>query len=300
MVDSTLGAGVVSRPVARKARAAASSKHKDWLLYLVLAGLTWLVWQVSKLGLFTAASNTGYWIGVAGGVSMLLLFTYPMRKRFRFMFRLGSAKPWFIVHMVLGVSGPLLILLHSTFQIGSINAGVALFSMLIVALSGVIGRFLYVRLHRNLHGEKLSLAELRGTHSASEQPATRLRFAPTVAQRLADFERRVHPEEGRKPSLIHALVVVPWQRWLTERICREELKIKIIAAVKAEGGRRKEAARLLREARSLVHDELMTLQRIAQFSAWERLFSWWHVAHVPFVYLMVLSAIAHVVAVHAY
>jgi hypothetical protein len=49
-----------------------------------------------------------------------------------------------------------------------------------------------------------------------------------------------------------------------------------------------------------VHSELMTLQRIAQFSAWERLFSWWHVAHVPFVYLMVLSAIAHVVAVHAY
>ncbi|MBL0147942.1 MAG: hypothetical protein IPP87_04100 [Ideonella sp.] len=78
------------------------------------------------------------------------------------------------------------------------------------------------------------------------------------------------------------------------------MKIKIIAAVKAEGGRRKEAARLLREARELVHSELMTLQRIAQFSAWERLFSWWHVAHVPFVYLMVLSAIAHVVAVHAY
>ena len=73
-----------------------------------------------------------------------------------------------------------------------------------------------------------------------------------------------------------------------------------MAAVKAEGGRRKDAARLVNEARQLVHDELMTLQRIAQFSAWERLFSWWHVAHVPFVYLMVLSAIAHVVAVHAY
>jgi len=300
MVDSTLGAGVVSRPVASKPRPAPSTKHKDWVLYLVLAGLTWLVWQVSKLGLFTAASNTGYWIGVTGGVLMLLLFSYPMRKHFRFMHRLGSAKPWFVVHMVLGVSGPLLILLHSTFHIGSINAGVALFSMVIVAVSGVVGRFLYVRLHRNLHGEKLSLLELRGAHSASEQPATRLRFAPTVAQRLADFERRVHPPEGRKPSLAHSLVVVPWQRWLTERICREELKLKIIAAVKAEGGKRKEAARLLREARSLVHEELMSLQRIAQFSAWERLFSWWHVAHVPFVYLMVLSVIAHVVAVHAY
>jgi hypothetical protein len=36
------------------------------------------------------------------------------------------------------------------------------------------------------------------------------------------------------------------------------------------------------------------------FSAWERLFALWHVAHVPFVYILALSAVAHVVAVHAY
>lgn len=300
MVDSTLGVGMGARSTAPRPKPAAVPKRRDAWLYLVLVGLTALVWKVSSLGLFTAASDTGYWIGVVGGVCMLLLFTYPMRKHFRFMHRMGSAKPWFVVHMVLGVSGPLLILLHSTFQIGSINAGVALFSMLIVALSGVVGRFLYVRLHRNLHGEKLSLMAMRGAHSASEQPATRLRFAPGVAQRLAEFERQVHPVEGQRPSLLHSLLAVPWQRWRAERICRKELKLKIIAAVKAEGGRRKDAARLLREARELVHNELMTLQRIAQFSAWERLFSWWHVAHVPFVYLMVLSAIAHVVAVHAY
>lgn len=300
MVDSTLGAGMLPKATARRSKSPGRMQHRDVVLYLFLGGLIWLAWRFSRLGLFTAASNTGYWIGVAGGVSMLLLFTYPMRKHFRFMARLGSAKPWFVAHMVLGVGGPVLILLHSTFQIGSINAGVALFSMLIVAASGVVGRFLYVRLHRNLHGEKLSLVELRGAHSASDQPATRLRFAPLVAQTLADFEKAVGAASDQRPNLVRALFVLPWQRWVAERSCRHELKIKIIAAVKAEGGRRKDAARLLAEARQLVHDELMTLQRIAQFSAWERLFSWWHVAHVPFVYLMVLSAIAHVVAVHAY
>ena len=300
MVDSTLGASMLPKAAARRAKSPASRQHRDWLLYVGLSVLVLAAWRFSQMGLFTAASNTGYWIGVAGGVCMLMLFSYPMRKHFRFMHRLGSAKPWFVAHMVLGVSGPVLILVHSTFQIGSINAGVALFSMLIVAASGVVGRFLFVRLHRNLHGEKLSLVELRGEHSASDQPASRLRFAPLVAQRLAEFEKRAGADQGQRPNLVNALLVLPWQRWLTERVCRQVLKVKIMAAVKAEGGRRKDAARLVNEARQLVHDELMTLQRIAQFSAWERLFSWWHVAHVPFVYLMVLSAIAHVVAVHAY
>ncbi|WP_088282134.1 hypothetical protein [Ideonella sp. A 288] len=280
-------------------RSAASVVH-DLVLYGSLALLTFAVWQVSRLELFTAASDTGYWIGVAGGVCMLLLFTYPMRKRFRFMQRFGAGKPWFVAHMVLGVCGPMLILLHSTFQIGSINAGVALFSMLIVAISGVVGRFLYVRLHRNLHGEKLNLVGLRGDRSSGDAPATRLRFAPGVAQRLVDFEVEVLAGRPGGMALLAALCQVPWKRWQVERACRRELKVKVLAATRTEGWDRAHARRVLVRARRLVRDELVAVQRIAQFSAWERLFRWWHVAHVPFVYLMVLSAVAHVVAVHAY
>jgi hypothetical protein len=52
--------------------------------------------------------------------------------------------------MIMGIGGPLLILMHSTFQVGSLNAAVALYSMLLVAGSGVVGRFIYVRVHRGL------------------------------------------------------------------------------------------------------------------------------------------------------
>ena len=85
-----------------------------------------------------------------------------------------------------------------------------------------------------------------------------------------------------------------------DRVCREELKFKVLALGHCEGWEPAKTASLLRKTRRLVHEELMAIQRIAQFSAWEKLFAWWHVAHVPFVYLMVLSAVAHVVAVHAY
>lgn len=115
------------------------------MVYLVLISLTWLVWQVSRQNYFEAGDDVGYWLGATGGVMMLLLFTYPLRKHFRFANGWGHIKWWFLLHMLLGVGGPLLILLHSTFRVGSLNAAVALYSMLIVALSGVVGRFIYSR-----------------------------------------------------------------------------------------------------------------------------------------------------------
>jgi hypothetical protein len=45
---------------------------------------------------------------------------------------------------------------------------------------------------------------------------------------------------------------------------------------------------------------LRALQRHAQFATYERLFALWHVVHIPFVYMLVISAIVHVVAVHMY
>jgi hypothetical protein len=273
--------------------------RRDTLLYLGLVLLTWAVWAVSRLNLFTAASNTGYWIGVSGGACMLLLFTYPMRKHLKFMTRFGSAKPWFLVHMVLGIAGPYLILLHSTFRIGSLNAGVALYSMLVVASSGVVGRFLYVRLHRDVHGQKLTLAELRGEYKDAATHATRLSFAPGVVERLVAFEKRALGDRGTASSMLAGLML-PLDRWQVEYACSKELKIKLLTVARAERWSRNRTRRLLAQARRLVQDDLMTVQRIVQFSAWQKLFSWWHVAHVPFVYLMVLSAVAHVVAVHIY
>ena len=41
-------------------------------------------------------------------------------------------------------------------------------------------------------------------------------------------------------------------------------------------------------------------KRQAQFGAFERIFSLWHVMHIPLVYLLVLSAAYHVLAVHMY
>jgi hypothetical protein len=303
MVDvAAVMTGSAKAPVAVAERpAAAPGLGRDTWLYLLLIALVYGAWRFTQLGLYTTRSDTGYWLGVAGGVSMVLLFTYPMRKHFRFMFRWGAGKWWFVAHMVLGILGPVLILLHSNFVIGSLNAAVAFSSMSMVALSGIVGRFLYVRVHRNLHGERHTLDELAASLNVEHSASARLHFAPMVVERCRAFEAIASGRGVVTVALVfNAVVRLPWVRWRTEHACRVELRMRLLALAKTEGWSRREFRRRLRAARGLVHDYLAAAQRVGHFAAWDRLFSWWHIAHVPFVYMLVVSAIVHVVAVHAY
>lgn len=273
----------------------------DLLVYLVLLALVWGSWWVTQQGLFEAGDDVGYWIGVAGGVMMVLLFSYPLRKRFRFTQRWGKAKWWFLVHMLLGVGGPILILVHSTFQVRSLNASAAFYSMIIVALSGVVGRFIYSRVNRGLHGEQSDFRELQQRAGLHQREAhSRLAFAPAVEQRLKAFGER---EMTARPDFLACLRRVFWlpiKQWWTFQICVKELREPLNRLAARGGWDEKSLAKRQKLARKLVRRYLNAAVRVAQFTAYERLFSLWHVAHIPFVYLLVISSIVHVVAVHAY
>lgn len=273
----------------------------DALLYLLVGGMVWLVWALSRRGYFTAGDDLGYWIGVAGAVLMLLLFSYPLRKHFRFAHGWGRMKLWLWLHVALGILGPLLILAHSTFRVGSLNAGVALYSMIIVALSGVIGRFIYGRINRGLFGERTSLRELETRAGLQQWDArSKLRFAPTVERRLKAFAER---ETSAQPSFLTCLRRVFWlpvSQRLAYKACLAELHRPLQDMALDSGWDASSVARRERLARKLVRRYLNSVVRVAQYTAYERLFSLWHVAHIPFVYLLVASAIVHVIAVHAY
>lgn len=273
----------------------------DGLLYGALAGLVLLAWGISRRGYFTAGDDVGYWLGAVGGLMMLMLFAYPLRKHFRFMHRLGKLKWWLVMHMVLGIAGPLLILVHSTFHIGSVNAGVALWSMVIVALSGVVGRFIYMRVNRGLHGEQTTLRELQ-VRAGLDQSETRsrLHFAPAVEARLLAFEDRELKAPPRWSTYLRQVLLLRWQCWRTYRQCLSELRDAIDRIARKRQWDAAERAKRERQARKLVGRYLDNVVRVAQFTAYERVFALWHVAHVPFVYLLILSAAFHVFAVHAY
>jgi hypothetical protein len=282
-------------------RPAVPRSHGDVTLYALLVLLVLGAWLFTRLGLFKAGDDVGYWLGVAGATMMLLLFSYPLRKYMRFMHRWGKVKWWFLVHMVLGIGGPVLILLHSTFQLKSLNATVALFSMLIVAGSGVAGRFLYVRIHRGLHGEKVNLMELQTQAGLAQgEMKSRMRFAPEVAERLLAFEAHALSRSSRWSHVVSNALLLPVRRKLVLAETSRQLRDRLRVVAKERRWSKAQYRRRREHVESLARRYLQSVVRVAQFSAYERLFALWHVLHVPFVYLLVFTACFHVFAVHAY
>lgn len=287
----------INTPRLHDARAAA---RRAWVLLQSLAwallavGSAWIVARTARL---EAGSPLGYWIGVAGGVAMLALFIYPLRKRLPAMRGIGATRHWFVFHMLMGVAGPWLILVHCNFRIGSLNAAVALVSMLVVAGSGGVGRYLYVHVHRGLDGRRADLAEMRTRLDAThERLAQTLSLAPRVRERLYTFEKAaLSTHADSAPALL-------WRSARAARLARREALALIDQALADAPALLNEPRRRQIRAHWRAQAALHVKQvlGVVQLRAWERLFALWHVLHLPFVYVMVACALTHVVAVHAY
>jgi hypothetical protein len=271
------------------------------MIYLTITAAIACAWFAVRVTGLHSASNTGYWLGVAGGVLMLLLFAYPLRKRVKFMARWGAAKWWFLVHMVLGIGGPVLVLVHSTFHVGSLNAGVALYSMLVVGASGVMGRFLYLQVHRGLNGERQSLEELQRSlglqHDSVHSAMARVR---DVENELLEFERHALAGPAGLGRHLGAFFLLPLRRRWTLEHCSHQLRHQLRQRAREMQWSRDTRREEYRRLHETMESYLQVVVRTAQFQGAVRLFSLWHVLHVPFVYVMVLCAVAHIVAVHAY
>jgi len=156
MLETAVSRPLATEPVKAKTRKRSrmrdSSAVRGYALLLLFIAVGWLL---RDLQLYSPAEGVGYWMGIIGGSLMLTLLLYPLRKRIKFLHKLGPTKYWFQMHMVLGLIGPLLILYHCNFQLGSFNSQVALYCMVLVAGSGIIGTALgpcspgsaYVLLH---------------------------------------------------------------------------------------------------------------------------------------------------------
>lgn len=268
------------------------------LLALLVLGLAWLV---AFDNLIKPGSDLGYNLGLAGGLMMLSLLLYPLRKRVRALERLGRMESWFRYHMFMGIGGPMLILFHSTFKAGSMNASIALYAMLLVASSGVVGRFVYRHIHRGLYGRELTLAELE-TEFKERQDHIGSVFSlqPDIEHRLEEFRELAFARLDSVPQRLWRFMTLRHRgKKLSRRIRHDARK-----ALAAEGRRQNwPHAQLMLNyslARRQVEDYVYAIIRLAQLSSWTKLFSLWHIAHVPFIYLLVFSGITHVVAVHLY
>lgn len=76
-------------------------------------------WLDRNEGHLTPENGFGYWFGIADGVMMLVMLLYPLRKRVRALRVLGRVPTWFRMHMILGIAGPTLVIVHSNWKLSS-------------------------------------------------------------------------------------------------------------------------------------------------------------------------------------
>lgn len=266
------------------------------LFVLVLAAF-----PVSQGWVFKSGSGFGYYIGIIGAVMMLLMLLYPVRKHMRWAHNWGPLRYWFMLHMIFGIGGPILVLFHSTFHVKSLNAGVSLFSMLLVASSGIIGRFIYTRIHHGLYGRKSDLKELqRAVEANQERVGAVLLEAPGITDKLKHFRDMAIAQEGGPFARAWRFMALGWRKRSLERHCREELRRAVSIFGKSQGWDQSEQDQRWHVLAAQMDAYLDAVQEAAQFTAYERLFRMWHILHTPFVWLLAISAVVHVIAVNMY
>lgn len=248
------------------------------------------VWLRRNEGDIDPETGLGYALGIIGGTMMLMLLVYPLRKRLPALRHLGAVRSWFRMHMILGVAGPVLIVMHSNFHIGSLNSLAAMTAMLIVAGSGFVGRFFYARIHRGLYGQKLTLqnaqAEVAGLRAHLPVAVT-----DWVAAELASYEaRRLDHARGFLGSMMLA-ITAPVSHLLEHR--------RLMRHARQDAGG-KAGSQALRTLRQALRSYMRTLARAEAFTVYDRLFAAWHMLHLPLFVILVVAALAHVLAVHMY
>jgi hypothetical protein len=230
--------------------------------------------------LLRPSGPVGQTLGVIGGVLMLMPFLYMMRKRIPLLRSAGNLKTWLEVHLFCGIFGPVLVTFHTSFKFNGIVSA-AYWSMVIVVLSGFVGRYLYVRIPRSIRGAELPRADLDARADELRAELSRSVTLADVLARLRAFEQAAVPHSSGDLSLVDLLF---GEMTLGRRV----------RALDGELGRAGLPDRLRAEVLALTVERSVLLRRIAYLERTRKLFELWHVFHLPLVYLQLVIVAAHV------
>ncbi len=264
-------------------------------LLLCATIVLYIGWMHRSDNYLSAETGTGYALGIIGGSLMLTLLLYPLSKRITLLTRLIPIRYWFGMHMLLGIVGPILVLFHSNFHLGSANSSIALICMLMVAGSGVIGRYIYTHIHHGLYGTRITLKELRQeTENKHSAILTLYEKDSKLASQLKNMEdKAMQPYTNIISSLLQVMYLAINAPWM---------KRKILQSLKNSYSENTDETYIADKKIVVctVKKYLLTLRKAAALSVYERLFSLWHILHLPLFIMMIITAVIHIFAVHLY
>jgi hypothetical protein len=232
--------------------------------------------------LLAPTGRVGHSLGIAGSLMMIVgVLMYSVRKRVGALAGLGRMSHWLQVHIFLCTLGPFLVLLPTSFKFGGI-VSIAFWSMTAVVLSGLFGRYVYVRIPKSIHGQFRSLQSIE--HQRTELVALVVRHAQVdagvVEHMLGQWQTAV------PGGLFGAL----WSS-LRYDLSRRSRATKLRAALRAWRVPEHLRARLL----DLLQKQLEVTHQIHLLQPFQRLFRYWHVFHLPLAAVMMVILVVHVI-----
>lgn len=230
------------------------------------------------------SGKIGHGLGIIGSLMMIIgVASYSIRKRWRKIKSLGYLKYWLEFHIFLCSVGPILILYHSAFKFGGIIS-IGFWSMVIVVISGLIGRFLYVQIPRTLQGELLSLQEIeRQINVLLEEINLSVREKIRNIILSDKFEKKQIKDE-KFLTMIKTLLY----ETLNQHKKIQEAK-RIIQLIPDQSLARKRD--LIKKSKMLI--SLKTKSQL--YFIIEKLFRYWHIYHLPFAITMFFLMFIHIV-----
>lgn len=216
---------------------------------------------------FKSSGIYGQGLGILG--TFMILFgvsIYIARKRYNFLAKYIRLKYLLEFHIFLCTLGPILVVFHTTFKFNGI-VSIAFWSMVAVVFSGVVGRFIYIQIPRTIEGRELSLGEVK---SMKTDLAYVLNEKFKLDSNIIDLIVSLTNDQN---ATGHKITV--WS-------LRKALRFKKIPKT--------ERAAIIK----MVKKEKSLSRKIARLQTMQRLFKYWHVAHLPFAIIMLIILIIHV------
>jgi hypothetical protein len=249
-----------------------------------------------KYEMLKPGGTIGLKLGILGTVLFFIIFLYAFRRLIPWLGRIGTARHWMDFHVIAGITAPIIIAFHASFKFRGI-AGIAFWIMLAVALSGVIGRYLYAQIPRSLSAAELTLSELH----AGEKELSDALLSQSVYS-IEQVNRTLHvpsAEHIRRISPVQAIVeMISLDLGLPFRIASlRRASCGFGAKILSVGGLRSSGNPEIEQIVRLVKQKASLSKRVVFLSQTQRVFHLWHVIHRPFSYAFVVLAAIHIAVV---
>jgi hypothetical protein len=224
----------------------------------------------------------GHGYGIIGSILIIIgVALYILRKRVKLFMRMGLLKNWLEFHIFLCSLGPLLILFHTAFKFGGI-VSVAFYSMMAVVISGIVGRFIYLQIPRSIQGKVLSIDEIEDIDSEINR---KLRKDYGVDEKIiATIHGYTHSLKS-SDNIAASLFII-----LGSFFSNRKFISRIKKSLKKYGIKKSAMKAVINTIRT----KLVLQRRIKILMSMQRLFKYWHVAHLPFAVIMFLIFLLHV------